>query len=160
VLSSLLGLSNDAAAFAALMRTSAVQRCATMLCKRSPPARRPLAARSPRARSLKEPTDGSPCGRLRGSVIDLIECERMADESASTKPDARGTQLQQAVQVLLQLLIHDADGDLLALVVDHPAVEDLGLARQAKLGELARICHSQGTEVEGVDALSRAEDHS
>lgn len=87
-----------------------------------------------------------PVRRTADSTLDLIECERMSDEFASTEPSAAGTHLQRALQVcrwwgllvvsddvhaltdtgrllraqaLVQLLRHDSEGTLLMLIVEH-----------------------------------------
>ena len=64
-------------------------------------------------------------------LLDLVECERIDDEDAAgTVPSASGSQLAQALQVLVQLLQHDDEGALLELVGEHPAVEDLECIRK------------------------------
>ena len=91
VLVALLALSEDASAYQALLRTTAVQ-----------------------------------------GTLDLIDCERQ-ESPGGPKPDATtlesGSQLGQALRVLLALIQHDAA--LLSLFQDHPAVEDLELDRLA-----------------------------
>ena len=61
-------------------------------------------------------------------LLDLVECERLADPDAPATASASGGHLQQALQVLVNLLRHDGDdGGLIELLGEHPAVEDLAL---------------------------------
>ena len=58
------------------------------------------------------------------AVLDLIATARADEPAARTAPSPTGSELQQCMQLLSNLVQHDRE--LLTLFSDHPAVEDLG----------------------------------